>query len=109
MWGYGWGWPAMLWMGLGGIFWLVVLGLLAWALVRWLSGRTIVNNNRVPGQELSALELLRQRYARGEIDEATYAQMRERLQAPPAQPAPPAPREPLTAVGDYKGPGDLHS
>jgi hypothetical protein len=29
----------------------------------------------------SALEILRQRYARGEIDTATFEQMRERLQA----------------------------
>jgi putative membrane protein len=29
----------------------------------------------------SALEILRQRYARGEIDATTYQQMRERLEA----------------------------
>ena len=35
-----------------------------------------------PEQQLSAMEILRQRYARGEIDTATYEQMRERLQGP---------------------------
>ncbi len=34
-----------------------------------------------PGQQLSAMEILRQRYARGEIDAVTFDQMRERLQA----------------------------
>ena len=33
----------------------------------------------VPPVQLSALEILRQRYARGEIDAVTYEQMRERL------------------------------
>ena len=78
MWGYGW--PGMLWMGLGGVLWLVALGLLFWALVRWL-GRRAPANDLPPYQEPSALEVLRQRYARGEIDAATYDQMRERLQA----------------------------
>lgn len=33
-----------------------------------------------PQQQLSAMEILRQRYARGEIDAVTFDQMRERLQ-----------------------------
>jgi putative membrane protein len=34
------------------------------------------------GQQLSAMEILRQRYARGEIDAVAFDQMRERLQGP---------------------------
>ena len=34
-----------------------------------------------PFNQTSALEILRQRYARGEIDATTYEQMRERLEA----------------------------
>ncbi len=35
----------------------------------------------MPPQGPSALEILRQRYARGEIDAATFEQMRERLES----------------------------
>ena len=37
-----------------------------------------------PPMQFSALEILRQRYARGEIDDATYQHMRERLETPVA-------------------------
>lgn len=80
MWGYGWGWPGFLWMGLGSLLWIALLGLAIWALVRLLSHRTTVGNPLVSGPTLSAMEILRQRYARGEIDEATFARMRERLE-----------------------------
>ena len=33
-----------------------------------------------PPSQLSAMEILRQRYARGEIDAATFENMRERLE-----------------------------
>lgn len=86
MWGYEWGWPMALWMGFGSILWIVALGLLIWALVHWLSRRA--PSGAVPPmqsmqsmQGLSAMEILRQRYARGEIDATTYEQMRERLEA----------------------------
>lgn len=65
-------------MGLGSLLWLALLGLGIWALARLLSNRPSVGNPPVSGP--SAMEILRQRYARGEIDEATFAQMRERLE-----------------------------
>jgi len=37
-----------------------------------------------PPMPFSALEILRQRYARGEIDDATFQHMRERLETPVA-------------------------
>ncbi len=80
-WGYGWGWPMGLGMGLAGLFWLAVIGLLIWALVHFLSGRAPVNY-LPPGQGPSALEILSQRFARGEIDSATYERMRSQLQTP---------------------------
>jgi|SRR5512135_3438755 putative membrane protein len=87
MWGYGSGWP-MLWMVFWNIIWLVLLALLIWALIRWLTGRT----SRAAGHDWdsasptrSALEILQERYARGEIDETTFERMRERLMASSAE------------------------
>jgi putative membrane protein len=81
MWGYGYDWP-MLWMAFWNLLWLVLLGLLIWGLVRWLTGRT----SRAAGHDSgspahSALEILQERYARGEVDETTFERMRERLMA----------------------------
>ena len=76
MWGYGWTGLMGLWMVLWGLFWIGVLGVVIWALVRAASSRG-------PGSGTSggpsAMEMLRQRYARGEIDATTFQQMRERL------------------------------
>lgn len=83
MWGYGWNGLMVLWMFIGAIFWLAALGVLVWALVRWLGGRANAPYPPRPPTESgpSAMEILRQRYARGEIDETTFEQMRERLEA----------------------------
>jgi putative membrane protein len=82
MWGYDFGWGGMLLMS---ILWIALLVVLVWALIRWISGRTtgsVPPYTSVPPTGPSALEILRQRYARGEIDTATFEQMRERLEAP---------------------------
>lgn len=66
------------------LLWIALLVILVLALVRWLtrdSGPTIPF---FPGSRVSqpsAMEILQQRYARGEIDTATFEQMRERLVA----------------------------
>jgi putative membrane protein len=88
MWGFGHGLGLLLpFLFLGRIFWLVILGLLVWSLIRWLSARNrhmhmpFYTPWTPPTQpQPSALEILRQRYARGEIDTATYENMRERLE-----------------------------
>lgn len=80
MWGYGFGWPGMLWMGLGGLLWLALLGLVVWAIVRLAGGRGSTSAPPAPPAP-AAEEILRQRFARGEIDAATYDQMRERLRS----------------------------
>jgi putative membrane protein len=81
----------MFWMGLWSVFWLVLLGLAIWLLIRWLSGRTTLGTPHAPPNPPSALEILRQRYARGEIDTATFENMRERLNASGAREEPPVP------------------
>ena len=75
------------------VLWIVVVGLLVWALIRWLGPRASGGGMPMSGPTAgpSAMEILRQRYARGEIDAATFDQMRERLEgsgsSSPRQPA----------------------
>lgn len=65
-WGMSFGWIFML------LFWvLVILGIVA--IVRWLSGS---NSTR----QKTALEILQERYARGEIDQQEYQQKRRDLE-----------------------------
>jgi putative membrane protein len=81
MWGYG------LLMMLGMTIWIVLLvvliAVIVWAMLRWLNGRGTSparGETHLPGQPLSAMDILEQRYARGEIDSATFERMREQLQ-----------------------------
>jgi len=91
MWGYGWSWPMGLWMVIGSLFWLAVLGVVIWALVRLLSHHTETHATSPMGRTPTALDILQQRFARGEIDATTFEQMRERLEAG------------NTAVGEARG------
>ena len=82
MWGYGFSWGGMLLMLLSSVIWIALLAVVAWAIIRWVNGK-MTNatpfSTSTPGDP-SALGILRQRYARGEIDAATFEQMRERLE-----------------------------
>ncbi len=89
MWGFGHGLGLLLpFLLLGKIFWLVILGLLIWGLIRLFSTRRRhmymhmppYYTPGTPPAQPSAMEILRQRYARGEIDAATFENMRERLE-----------------------------
>ncbi len=70
MWGWGaGGWLGGLWMVL---FWVGVVLLIVWA----------VRSSTVAGQprkERSAIEILEERYARGEIDAAEFGERRREL------------------------------
>jgi uncharacterized membrane protein len=74
----------------GKFFWILLLALLIWGLVRRFSsrnrpmpfyGHAPFYHPGVPPTQASAMEILRQRYARGEIDAVTFDQMRERLES----------------------------
>lgn len=65
-------------------FWFVILAFLIGAIIRRFSFRHIQRfayQHSTPSVQASALDILRQRYARGEIDAVTFDQMRERLEA----------------------------
>ncbi len=87
MWGFGYSWGSMLLGMVGMLLWFVLLGLLLWALIRWITDRT--PSSGLTMNSASAMEILQQRYARGEIDEATFARMRDQLSASGALPQPP--------------------
>ncbi|MDI3325827.1 SHOCT domain-containing protein [Pontibacterium granulatum] len=65
MWNDGSGWY-MFGHGMGMLFWLVILVLVIWFLVRLISGK---GNNE---EKASPQDILAERYARGEIDEDEY-------------------------------------
>lgn len=74
-------------LGFSRIFWFVLLIagilLLINAIIRSRAARPFYQHYYHPQapQQFSAMEILRQRYARGEIDGVTFDQMRERLEA----------------------------
>ena len=81
MWGQYWqagmGW----WMIIPALFWIALLVALVWGIARLTSGRGVSGGRDVTQAppSLTAEEILRQRFARGEIDAQTYENMRERL------------------------------
>jgi putative membrane protein len=78
-WGFGYGLWHLLWL-----FRIVIPVLLACGLIYWFRFRNRqlpFYNADMPPVQLSALDILRQRYARGEIDAVTFDQMRERLES----------------------------
>src|SRR5207249_11026039 len=80
---YDW-WPGMLLSTLNTVLWIALLMVLIWALLKWLSPyimSEIADIFGITPEAPSALEILRQRYAAGEIDAITFEQMRERLEA----------------------------
>ena len=72
--GDGWGW----WMAFGSVWLLAFWGLIAWA-VYALVRRRPGEPGRFPRGGSTALEILRERYARGELDEERYEAMQQKL------------------------------
>ncbi len=84
--GTGWSWAGALLMALSMLFWAGLLAFILWAIVRAFQA----HDTQQPGghPQPSAIDLLQQRYARGEIDAKTYDEMLSRLtggmRSPPA-------------------------
>jgi uncharacterized membrane protein len=77
-------WPRLLAFGLGSLLWLGLLALIIFALARAFSRprASVPPPMATPAAGGgSAVELLRRRYAAGEIDATTFEQMLERLVA----------------------------
>jgi len=73
--GYGWGMGGAGWIFMG-LFWIVVIGLIVWAVVALLpSTRSGGGPARLEGPR----EILDRRFALGEIDTEQYRQAREEL------------------------------
>jgi uncharacterized membrane protein len=80
-------WGHLLFAGLGSLIWLALLALIIFALVRAFSRPRVyappppMSGPTPAAGSGSAIELLRRRYAAGEIDATTFEQMLERLVA----------------------------
>ena len=87
-WRYGFSWGGPLLTVLGMALLIVLLVIIVWSLISWLNRKTSASVPQDTGRPVSgpsAMEILRQRYARGEIDTATFEQMRGRLLASSAR------------------------
>lgn len=80
MWGFGGGWFGWLFMI---AFWVLVIAVIVWG-VRLLTGRggggSATQSRPAGGGAESALEVLKRRYAAGEIDRDQYLAMRKDLE-----------------------------
>ena len=67
------------WMGLMGLFWLVVIGLVVWAFAAAANRHGEIGPSGQIGGTESALEILKKRYAKGEINKAEYEEKKKDL------------------------------
>ena len=73
MMGYGgYGLIGGLGMGLGIIFWIAIIALTVWAVARLANARTVAADD-------SPLEILKRRYARGEISQAEFERAKQEV------------------------------
>jgi putative membrane protein len=74
-WGFGMGWFGLVMMG---VFWVLVIVAIIF-LVRWLAVSSRSNRSDGPKSEESALEILKKRYARGEINKEEFEEKKRDL------------------------------
>ena len=77
MWHSSWGWGHMVFgMAMMILFWGAII-LLIVLLVRWLSGTGL--QHQLPPAQRTPLDILKERFARGEIDKEEYEERRKLL------------------------------
>ena len=75
---HGFGWGGGMWMG--SIFWLLFLGVIVWAVISFTNNqkRNSTDGPPISGEETS-LEILKRRYARGEISKEEFEQIKKEI------------------------------
>jgi putative membrane protein len=81
MWSWGWGWYGMIFGPLFMILWLAVVIAVAVLLVRWLGGPWQTTAPPQAPAPRAPLDILKERYARGEIDKEEFEERRRVLSA----------------------------
>jgi len=71
-----WMWGGGMWFGW--IFWLVIIGIIVWLLINQSTKNR--NQNQINPHLESPLDILKKRYAKGEITKEQFDQMKKDLQ-----------------------------
>jgi putative membrane protein len=73
-------WHDMGWGGMwfGWLFWIIILGVIVWVIVRFAGGGGNRQLPSAPGE--SPLDILKKRYAKGEITKEQFDQMKKDLE-----------------------------
>jgi putative membrane protein len=71
-------------MGFGGIFGILLIGVIIWAVIQLTNKNDSSNSfdtsrNKIDGGEKDALDIIKKRYARGEINRDEYARLKQDL------------------------------
>jgi putative membrane protein len=77
MWGYGHAWGLGWGMGFGFIFWLVIIGVIVAGVAWFVRSQPLAGGQRGS----TSLEVLEERYARGEINREEYLQKKRDILA----------------------------
>ncbi len=80
---YGFGW---VWMMLIPLVWIILLGLVIWAVIRLTQGPTRGSPSREAERRETPLDILDRRFASGEIDAAAYSEARAKLSGRGSEP-----------------------
>ena len=72
--GFGWGG-----MWFGSIFWLLFLGVIVWGIISFANNQKRENLDRTAPRGEMPLEILKKRYAKGEISQNEFDEMKQKL------------------------------